>query len=360
MKLHHRLKHAFIPHKHNDYKPHFFREFSISLLLITNLALFAVSGSSALVVKNTDFGAHIIVNVLIDLTNDNRLQNNLTALIHNPLLDTAAQLKAEDMVRNGYFAHYSPTGTTPWHWFSEVGYYFLYAGENLAVNFTESVDVENAWMKSPLHRANILDTKFKEIGLATSNGIYEGNGTTFVVQLFGTPSFAASPKVVAVESDVTSTTTEELVEATSSKEQVLGSSVSQVKEIQTKKKPAALGETFKEVKQEPQNNLIAINDSSSITAVQNTDADTTVVPTTQEVPKYSTWYERFIYSSPIRVSAVYMVFIVFILIAFSLMVFIEIKRQHPKNIFYGVLILVVIFFLMYVNQEYFVKGIPFV
>ena len=31
----------------------------------------------------------------------------------------------------------------------------MYAGENLAVDFTESTDIENAWLASPKHRDNI-------------------------------------------------------------------------------------------------------------------------------------------------------------------------------------------------------------
>ena len=41
-------------------------------------------------------------------------------------------------------------GKTPWYWFGEVGYDFRFAGENLAVYFSDSVEVERAWMNSPL------------------------------------------------------------------------------------------------------------------------------------------------------------------------------------------------------------------
>ena len=48
------------------------------------------------------------------------------------------------------------------------------AGENLAVNFSDSQDVTNAWMNSPEHRANILNGDFTQIGIATAQGTYKG------------------------------------------------------------------------------------------------------------------------------------------------------------------------------------------
>lgn len=91
------------------------------------------------------------------------------------------------MAEKSYFAHTSSDGVTPWHWFQEVDYPYLYAGENLAIHFTDSEDVIDAWMNSPTHRANILNTRFTEMGIATAQGSYQGRATIFVVQLFGTP-----------------------------------------------------------------------------------------------------------------------------------------------------------------------------
>lgn len=138
--------------------------------------------------------AAVVTSTLVDLTNEDRVEENLPALTVNPTLVAAAKMKAEDMVEKGYFAHTSPEGVEPWHWFSEAGYDFSYAGENLAVNFSDSTNVERAWMDSPDHRANILNGRFTEIGIATAVGTYKGKETTFVVQMFGTPRpVAATP-----------------------------------------------------------------------------------------------------------------------------------------------------------------------
>jgi uncharacterized protein YkwD len=132
--------------------------------------------------------AAVISSVLVELTNVDRATQGLGTLTVSPVLTEVAQAKANDMAAKGYFAHTSPEGLTPWHWFKEKGYRFAYAGENLAVDFSESADVQRAWMNSPTHRANVVGTQFTEIGIATANGTYNGRPTTFVVQVFGTPA----------------------------------------------------------------------------------------------------------------------------------------------------------------------------
>lgn len=135
--------------------------------------------------------AAVISSVLIELTNADRTTGGLATLAVNPLLTEVAEAKARDMAENGYFAHTSPDGKTPWYWFSQKGYTFAYAGENLAVDFTESIDVQRAWMQSSTHRANIVGTQFSEIGIAVAEGTYQGRPATFVVQVFATPSIPA-------------------------------------------------------------------------------------------------------------------------------------------------------------------------
>jgi len=130
--------------------------------------------------------ASIVPEELVELTNVRREEREVAELEKNPLLQEAAQKKAEDMAQKGYFAHTSPEGVSPWHWFKEVGYEYRYAGENLAVNFTKATEVDRAWMESPTHKENIINERFEEIGIATAEGEYEGREAIFVVQLFGT------------------------------------------------------------------------------------------------------------------------------------------------------------------------------
>jgi hypothetical protein len=129
-------------------------------------------------------------------TNVDRAGQSLAELTVNPLLEEAARQKAHDMAEKGYFSHVGPEGEQPWVWLKGVGYYYLSAGENLAINFTDSKDVTDAWMNSPAHRANMLSGNFTEIGIGTAEGVYKGKETTFVVQFFGKPYTA--PEVAAV------------------------------------------------------------------------------------------------------------------------------------------------------------------
>jgi len=132
--------------------------------------------------------AAVLPSVLVMITNEERSDKNIQPLVENELLVKAAELKANDMALKGYFAHTSPDGVTPWTWLNIAGYKYEKAGENLAVNFIDSVDVVESWMNSPSHRDNILSNKYTEVGIATSVGQYKGREGVFVVQYFGTPT----------------------------------------------------------------------------------------------------------------------------------------------------------------------------
>jgi uncharacterized protein YkwD len=123
---------------------------------------------------------------LIELTNKERESLGLSKLKENAVLDKVAKLKAENMAKLGYFAHNSPTGKTPWYWFQISGYKYKYAGENLAILYDTSEEVTEGWMTSPKHKENIVNTKFREIGMAVVQGTYNGRKTSYVVEVFGT------------------------------------------------------------------------------------------------------------------------------------------------------------------------------
>jgi uncharacterized protein YkwD len=160
---------------------------------------------------STGQGAAVVTSVLADLANTDRGLNHAGALRVSPQLTAIAQAKANDMAANGYFAHNSPSGKTPWYWFRQEGYSFTYAGENLAIDFSDSAEVEAAWMKSPTHRANLLNGKFTEVGIATAVGTYQGHTTTFVVEEFGTPARTPAPIVAPPPAKIPTPKTPEVV-----------------------------------------------------------------------------------------------------------------------------------------------------
>lgn len=184
-----RVLNHFVPHRTNAYRPHILRRgwlvFFLALVLATEGFLVA-----SLVARQSggSFLANVLASELEVYTNEERVQNNVTQLTDNTLLDQAAEAKAKDMAAKGYFAHLSPDGRQPWDFIAATGYDYQYAGENLAVRFVDSKDVVNAWMASPTHRANIVKPVYRDIGIGIAEGMYKGTPATYVVQYFGTPA----------------------------------------------------------------------------------------------------------------------------------------------------------------------------
>ncbi len=122
-------------------------------------------------------------------TNKERATNGgLHPLRSSSVLTKIAEAKARDLLEKQYFAHVSPTGVDIEMLAKTHAYEYLNIGENLALgNFKSSEHVVTAWMNSPGHRANILNTQYTEIGISAIEGIYEENEVWFVVQEFGRP-----------------------------------------------------------------------------------------------------------------------------------------------------------------------------
>jgi len=184
-----KLAHFFLPYKYNNHKPLLFHEASVLIVLsLVVAAEFFVLSYAFFATQSSYFLSAILPNILVELTNSNRADEQLPTLRPSVVLNRAAQAKAEDMARNGYFAHTSPAGRDPWYWILQENYIFARAGENLAVNFYGSSEVVDAWMNSTTHRKNILNEGFSEIGIGIARGIYKGQDATFIVQMFATPA----------------------------------------------------------------------------------------------------------------------------------------------------------------------------
>lgn len=200
--VHRAFKHAFIPHKENDYSPHFLREHVVLTVVILSILSLLLSVTSYLVIRKTAFGTLVASSVLIDFTNDTRKELGLPLLIKNELLQNSSLQKAKDMANLAYFAHESPDGSAPWKFFKLAQYSYSYAGENLALNFPTSKGVHEGWLNSPKHRDNIVDQKFQEVGISVLSSTYQKKPVLFVVQHFGLPkhTLATSNTVPAYSS----------------------------------------------------------------------------------------------------------------------------------------------------------------
>jgi uncharacterized protein YkwD len=338
------LKHFteyFIPGKHNQYKPHFFRAGAVLATagVIAFLFIAAVALNTLVIRSGSSQLGAVVSSTLVELANIDRESGKLQGLVVSPILQKAAQMKADDMAAKGYFAHNSPEGFTPWHWFEEAGYDFSFAGENLAVYFSDSAELEKAWMNSPLHRANILGSSFTEIGIATAKGVYRGKETVYVVQEFGRPSRRIASAVVKN----TAVTPVEKVSVPTTNRIAL---VPAVKGAATETKPLkvlAKEDTFIAVEEAEEEGTNTPTELAGNTVFGTAAFAGTSAPTLLKIA-----------ASPWTIlRAAYSFLAVFITFALMLMIGIEIKRQHPLHIAYGVSLLLFMGALLFSWQGFF-------
>ncbi len=309
-------------------------------LTLAVLGVFTFAALDTYLLKSSSLAA-VISAVLVDLTNGDRSGDNLAGLRVSPALTAAAQAKADDMALHSYFAHTSPDGKNSWYWFRQAGYTFLYAGENLAVDFSDSVDVENAWMNSPSHRENILNEHFTEIGIATAEGTYDGHPTTFVVQMFGTPATQTAP-VVALASPEEPT------------EPALATTATTTKPVP---KPAVKPSPKPSSTTPPK---VALASSTAPTAASSTAATSTPVATTGPVvatlaqpstqvlgssadsvlPSGAGWWEHFLASPKTILTTIYGILAITILVLLAHATELEWHKKHLPHAVAAVLLVV--------------------
>ncbi|MGE3278677.1 MAG: CAP domain-containing protein [Candidatus Altimarinota bacterium] len=149
------------------------------LLTILSGALAFQHASQALEPISTD--------ILIHCTNAIREKHGLEKLYPNEQLNQAAQQKLLDMEQHQYWAHQNPsTGKLPWEFIDESGFYYIYAGENLAIGYELSEQICEAWKNSPSHFENMISPDFQEIGFAYQPVTLGEKSGVLVVQMFGT------------------------------------------------------------------------------------------------------------------------------------------------------------------------------
>ncbi|MED2932061.1 CAP domain-containing protein [Bacillus wiedmannii] len=102
---------------------------------------------------------------VVELTNAERAKQGLPALKIDTELSKVARVKSEDMQKNNYFNHNSPTYGSPFDMMKKFGISYTSAGENIAQGQRTPEEVVQAWMNSAGHRANILNNGFTHIGV---------------------------------------------------------------------------------------------------------------------------------------------------------------------------------------------------
>jgi uncharacterized YkwD family protein/spore coat assembly protein SafA len=118
---------------------------------------------------------------VIDLVNQQRAQNGLSALKSNWEVCRVARYKSQDMIDKQYFAHQSPTYGSAFNMMENFGIRFSAAGENIAYGQPTPQEVMNDWMNSPGHRSNILSPTYNQMGCGVAKA---SNGTFYWTQMF--------------------------------------------------------------------------------------------------------------------------------------------------------------------------------
>ncbi len=197
------IQHWLIPTKKNKYHPIALRPLGLMVFLTLFVTIpFLYNVTSAKQMQVLGYATNISVSDLNSLSNQERTNAGLAPLVLNGQLNSAAAAKAADMFAKDYWAHVAPDGTTPWSFIYAAGYNYSVAGENLAKGFNTSSGVVAGWMASQLHKDNVLNTSYQDVGYAAVNGVLQGSETTLVVAMYGSkaavaPAPAPTPAAIA-------------------------------------------------------------------------------------------------------------------------------------------------------------------
>jgi uncharacterized protein YkwD len=135
-----------------------------TLALVALVSACGGGGSSSEPVTGVPIQPQPITSNMDRLINDVRSDNGLPALRRNTQLNAAARSHASDMSRQNFFSHTSSNGDTLRERVSDAGYTYRCAAENLAWGQTSESAALDGWLKSPGHRRNIMDGRYKEYG----------------------------------------------------------------------------------------------------------------------------------------------------------------------------------------------------
>jgi uncharacterized protein YkwD len=125
----------------------------------------------------------------VALHNEARAHHGLRPLCVDHRLTRAARSHSREMIEKDYFSHSSYNGESVGARLKRFGYGGNVSGENIAGgngSFAKPGSTFKRWMNSAGHRSNILDGRFRRVGVGTHTGNYKGNqGYTMYTVDFG-------------------------------------------------------------------------------------------------------------------------------------------------------------------------------
>lgn len=128
-------------------------------------------------------GEDNIEDYVFDLVNKERQKHKLPSYKKETPLVIAARQHSKEMIEMNYFSHDSPRDEwkEPYQRAYYAGFLEAYVGENIAYNFGENdkavaANLMKTWLKSPGHRANILNKEYTHLGVGVvkTRKNYEG------------------------------------------------------------------------------------------------------------------------------------------------------------------------------------------
>ncbi len=106
---------------------------------------------------------------MLQLVNEERIRDGKKALVWDEKLAVVARAHSIDMFKRGYFSHQNPDGQSPFDRMAAAGITYQSAGENLAYAANVTL-AHSGLMRSPGHRANILEEDFGKVGIGVIDG----------------------------------------------------------------------------------------------------------------------------------------------------------------------------------------------
>lgn len=163
----------------------------VVLLVSVLLAAFAAVGVTAVKPEDANADSRVrtcsggTINLrnneqaMLNLHNRERADRGLPRLCVHPILQRAARAHSADMIKRDYFSHFTKgRNEGPCERIRRYGYRWRQCGENIAWGSGRLGSPSNrfrAWMNSSGHRANILNRKFREVGIGAVRGNFQGH-----------------------------------------------------------------------------------------------------------------------------------------------------------------------------------------
>jgi uncharacterized protein YkwD len=144
------------------------------LLGPTATAVAACSGAGS---RPTQATIDHAIDATVCLINQARADHELGKLRAKTALEHAAAAHSRDMVKRDFFSHDSPTGSTPQQRIDRTGYlagaHGWAIGETIAWGsgtYATPASIVRGWLKSPGHRAILLDGRYRDLGIGIALG----------------------------------------------------------------------------------------------------------------------------------------------------------------------------------------------